>query len=101
MIARIRQAIASLRLNHPAAFAAIKISVVVFVTQFSLSLVGFLGDVQDWASSGGEPPSASVLGKAFIASVSSSLSGFVLWIYNTLRPASRPHYDAPGGTPQP
>ncbi len=83
-----------LRTCKPKLFAAIKVALIVFLSQFLLDVVGFVGDVREWADGAdGRPfPSLSPLGKAAVSALSAALSGLALYVYNTIRPTSAPEY---------
>lgn len=71
--------------THPEVRSALRVFVYTFIAMFSLSLLGFLADVQDWASSDNlDFPSVAPLGKALAAALASSLAGLFSFVYNKL-----------------
>lgn len=68
-----------------------------FFAMFSLSLLGWLRDVQVWAGSvDAQFPSVSPLGKAAAAAASSAFAGLVTYVYRAIKvkksPDSGPQY---------
>lgn len=93
--------IQKLKVNRPKVYAALKVAFVVFVSQFLLDALGFIGDVREWAT--GEAvtfPALEPLGKAFVAAVCSGVAGIVSYAINTIRPSSAPVYAPPSFPPQ-
>lgn len=72
--------------DHPPIRSGLRVTVYTFVAMFSLSLLGFLVDVQGWATSASAAdfPSVAPLGKALVAALTSSLSGLISYVYNKL-----------------
>lgn len=71
--------------SHPEVRSGIRVAVYTFIGMFSLSLIGFLGDVQQWATSDNVVfPAIEPLGKALAAAVTSALSGLISFGYNKL-----------------
>lgn len=91
---RFRGFVTWLQTCKPKLFAALKVALIVFLGQFLLDLVGFVGLVREWADGpDGTPfPSLNPLGKAFISALSGAVSGLLLYVYNTVRPSSAPQY---------
>ena len=60
----------------------------VFIGIFALSLLGWLADVQEWATCVTDAcrnfPDPSVLGKAAIAAAAGGVSALVAWVQNIL-----------------
>lgn len=78
--------------------AAVSTAVISFVSLFAMSLLGFLGDVTDWANgSGGDFPSVAPLGKALISAVVASVIGLINWVIRSLQAHSA---SIPGAGPQ-
>lgn len=72
-------------------------AVVTFLTLFTAAAVGFVGQLQEWASTGGEFPDPSVLGKAAVSAALAALAGLVNFAYRWLQakellPGSGPSY---------
>lgn len=85
-----------LKTCKPKLFASIKVSIVAFFVDFLPDLLGWLGDVREWASgSPDEFPAVDPLWKALIAAGTAALVGLVLYVYNSLRPVSAPEYISP------
>ena len=86
------------KIDHPKAFAALKTALVVFVAQFVPDLLGFIGDIREWATGTDVVfPALEPLGKAFVAACSAAVAGAANFAYNAIRPASAPVY-SPKGT---
>lgn len=86
------------KITHPKAFAALKTALVVFVAQFVPDLLGFIGDIREWATGTDVVfPALEPLGKAFVAACSAAVAGAVSFGYNALRPASAPTYTTKEG----
>lgn len=83
--------------SHPEARSGIRVAVYTFIAQFSLSLLGFLRDVQSWASSVEAVafPAVTPLGKAVVAAVSSALTGLIAFGYNKLPSTTTARYPEP------
>lgn len=68
-----------------------------FIGVFSVSLLGWLGDVAVWASSDlADFPSVTPLGKAAVSALAAAAAGFVSWVVRT----SQAHGWLPGEPPQ-
>lgn len=80
--------------SHPEARSGIRVAVYVFLTQFGLALLGFLKDVQAWASSVDAVafPVVSPLGKAAVAALSAAITGMVAFGYNKLPSTTTARY---------
>lgn len=90
-----------LKMSNPKLFAALKVAMIVFLSQFLLDALGFIGDVREWAT--GEEvvfPALAPLGKALVAAVCSATAGLLSYVINTLRPSSSPSYAPPPAPPQ-
>lgn len=77
--------------------AALATAVVTFLTLFAASAVGFVGQLQEWADTGGEFPDVSVLGRAAVSAALAALAGLVNYAYRWLQargalPGSGPVY---------
>lgn len=77
--------------------AAATTAVITFLTLFAASAVGFVGQLQEWASTGGQFPDVSVLGKAAVSAAIAGLAGLVNFAYRWLQskealPGSGPVY---------
>lgn len=85
-----------LKEKKPKAYAALKVAMIVFLSQFLLDALGFIGDIREWAT--GEAvvfPSLAPLGKAGVAAICSAAAGLVSYVLNTIRPSSAPSYTSP------
>lgn len=72
-------------LRHPEVRAGLRVAMYSFVATFSMSLLGFLGDVQEWATNDDVVfPAIAPLGKAAAAAASSALAGLLGYAYNKL-----------------
>jgi hypothetical protein len=81
---------------HPNVRSGLRVFVYAFVATFSLSLLGFLGDVSKWATDDGASfPSVAPLGKAAAAAVASALAGFIGYFYNKLPGTKTAQYTPP------
>ena len=70
---------------HPALRSALRVAAYAFLASFSLSLMGWLGDVSAWASNNQtEFPSIAPLGKALASAMVASLSGLFSFLYNRI-----------------
>lgn len=60
-----------------------------FVGVFSVAVLGFLGDVQQWAGCDNDChfPSVSPIGKALGAAVVAAVTGLVTFIFRSVKPA--------------
>lgn len=80
--------------------AAVTTAVITFLTLFTTAAVGFVGQLQEWASTGGEFPDVSVLGRAAVSAALAALAGLVNYAYRWLQakqvlPGSGPTYPPP------
>lgn len=83
-------------------YAAFKTFLAVFLSLFCVSLLGWLGDLQEWAGNGGDFPSISVLGKALVAAVAGGIAAVASWILNLLPFVKKPSYPpVPEPEPEP
>ena len=73
------------RLSDPAR-RALRTLLQVFIAIFGLQLLGWLGEVQEWASGGrvGQLPDPGVLVDAAVAGAAAAVSAAVSWIQNAL-----------------
>ena len=77
--------------------AALRTFAWTFIAAFSTSLLGFLGDVADWAGSvDGAFPAVTPLGKAAVAALVAAVSGLVNYLVVKAQTAGR----LPGDGPQ-
>lgn len=65
--------------------AALTTAVVTFLTLFTAAAVGFVGQLQEWASTGGEFPDISVLGRAAVSAALAAAAGLVNFVYRWLQ----------------
>lgn len=86
--------------SHPEARSGVRVAAYAFVGQFALALLGFLYDVQEWATSTGaaEFPAVTPLGKAVAAALSAAVIGLIAFGYNKLPFTTTARYPA---EPQP
>lgn len=56
----------------------------VFITLFLVSLIGWFGDVQEWATNGGQFPDPSALGKAAVAAFAAGCVAAITGLQNWL-----------------
>jgi succinate-acetate transporter protein len=63
---------------------AIRTAVQTFVGVFALGLTTWLQSISDWASTGGDVPDVSVLGKAAVAGFAAAVVGLVSYVQNAL-----------------
>lgn len=70
-------------------YAGVKTAIITFLTLFAGTLLGFLHNVQEWASdaTGAERefPSLSPLGKGAVSAASAAVVGLVTWGVNALQ----------------
>lgn len=78
---------------HPKVRAAIKTAVITFGVVFVPSLLGFLGDVQEWANGVDKDfPAVSTLAKASVGAAAGGLAGIVSYAWNSLPFSKTPEY---------
>lgn len=71
--------------KHPQVRSGLRVFGYVFVSGFGLSLLGFLADISQWATSEDlDFPSVTPLAKAFAAALTAAVSGLVSFFYNML-----------------
>ncbi len=81
---------------NPKVRAAIKTAVIAFGAVFIPSLLGFLGDVQEWANGVDQDfPSVSTLAKASVGAAAGLVAGIVSYIWNSLPWSHTPAYTPP------
>lgn len=81
---------------HPNVRSGLRVFAYAFIATFSLSLLGFLGDVSKWATDDGATfPSVAPLGKAAAAAAASALAGFISYLYNKLPGTKSAQYTPP------
>lgn len=85
---------------------ALRTALQTFVAAFSISLLGFINDVQAWASDKGAFPAVDTLGKALMASLVAAVAGLVSFGVNALEdntpmPALLKAPPSPGVNPVP
>lgn len=85
-------------------YAGVKTAIITFVVGFSATLLGFLHNVQEWASdtTGVERnfPSLEPLGKGLVAAAVAALVGLATYVVNVLQangklPGKAAKYDPP------
>lgn len=76
-----------------------------FLATFGLALLGFVHDVQEWATNQGDHsfPAVTPLGKALMAAVTAAVAGLVTVIVRGVQasrdPAAVPQYQKPNAPP--
>lgn len=82
--------------RHPELRSAIRVFFYTLIAGLVPALLGFLGDVAQWANDNSTPfPEVSVLGKAAVSAVVAALSGLIAFVYNKLPKTATARYDAP------
>lgn len=70
---------------HPTVRTAVRVFVYAFLAVFIPSLLGFLGDVQEWANGTDQNfPAVSAVAKAAVAAVSGAIASLLAVIWNKL-----------------
>lgn len=70
---------------HPNFRSAIRVFAYTFLATFIPALLGFLGDVLDWANTDGAAfPNTTTLGKALVSAVTSTIAAALAYAYNKL-----------------
>lgn len=81
---------------HPNFRSALRVFVYAFLASFIPALLGFLGDVSDWASQDGAVfPDVTVLGKAAVSAFVATLAGLIAYVYNKLPIGPQATYPPP------
>lgn len=79
--------------GHPKVRAAIKTGVITFIAIFAPSLLGFLGDVQEWANGVDQSfPAVSTLAKAAVAAAAGALAAGISLAWNSTPFSKTPQY---------
>lgn len=65
--------------------AAVTTAVVTFLTLFTAAALGFVAQLQEWASTGGTFPDVSVLGRAAVSAALAAAAGLVNFVYRWLQ----------------
>lgn len=79
--------------THPKVRAAIKTAIITFGVVFVPSLLGFLGDVQDWANGTSRDfPAVATQAKAAVGALAGALAGLVSYAWNSLPFTKTPQY---------
>lgn len=78
---------------HPKARAAGKTAVIAFVASFLPALLGFLGDVQEWANGVDQNfPAVSTLAKAAVSAAIGAIAGLISYGWNASPLSKTPAY---------
>lgn len=82
--------------EHPKVRAAIKTAVIAFFAAFLPALLGFLGDVQEWANGVDQDfPAVSALAKAAVSAAIGALAGLISFAWNSTPLSATPAYPTP------
>lgn len=88
--------------RHPKIRAAMKTGVIAFLAAFVPSLLGFLGDVQEWANGVDQDfPAVSALAKAAVSAAIGALAALISIGWNSTPLSKTPIYSTPLPPPPP